>query len=364
MNILFVITGLGMGGAENLVVNLADKYKAMGHKVTIVYAFGEKIVSPNDKDIEILSLGVNNYFDFVKAIFRLMRIINKVKPDVIHSHMIHANLLARLTRMFNRKPALICTAHSTNEGGKLRMFAYRLTDFLADITTNVSQEAADVFVSLGAVPRNKIVSVPNGIDTQKFVFNYDKRVFYRQTFDISSDDKLIVAVGSLNPPKDYPNLLNAIRNIKSKKKNIKVIIVGDGPLKDDLIFQSCELGIADIVNFIGINRDVSGIMSAGDLFVLSSSFEGFGLVVAEAMACQRAIVATDCGGVREVVGDTGILVPPKNSQLLADAIITQLNRSEDELNVQGATSRIRVVNHFSLNRTAEQYLELYNKYIK
>ncbi|MCD9544488.1 glycosyltransferase [Photobacterium carnosum] len=361
MKILLVITGLGMGGAENLVVNLADKYVDQGHEVVITYAFGDAIVTPKNENIKLVCLGVSHYSDFLSAYFKLTKLVKEFKPDIIHSHMIHANLLSRLVRLTTKVPRLVCTAHSINEGGRLRMFAYRITDNLADISTNVSQEAANKFIQLGAVPAKKMRTVLNGIDTNTFMFSTEKRIKYRKRFGLNDKDKLIVAVGSLNLPKDYPNLLNAVSIIVANNLNVKVKIVGDGPLKDKLLQLVDELNLTDVVEFIGINRDIPGIMSASDLFVLSSSFEGFGLVVAEAMSCERPVVATDCGGVKEVVGNVGKLVAPENSDDLAKGIIEVLSKPEQELLRLGKQGRQRILDEYSLDFVVEQYMNLYNR---
>ena len=119
------------------------------------------------------------------------------------------------------------------------------------------------------------------------------------------------------------------------------------------------LGVADRVNFLGVRHDVPTLMAACDVFVLSSAWEGFGLVIAEAMACGRVVVATDCGGVREVVGDAGFLVPPRNAEALAKAMGRALRLSDDEHERLGVAARQRVVEHFSLEATAERYLAVY-----
>ncbi|WP_279131727.1 glycosyltransferase [Photobacterium phosphoreum] len=361
MKILLVITSLGMGGAENLVVNLADKYVEQGHEVIIAYACGNAVVTPTNENIKLVSLGVSHYIDFFSAYFKLRTLVKNFQPDVIHSHMIHSNLLARLIRLTTKVPRLVCTAHNTNEGGRLRMLAYRMTDGLADISTNVSQEATDKFVELGAVTAGRMITVLNGINTDSFLFSIEKRIKYRNQFKINNDEKLIVAVGSLNPRKDYSNLLNAISIIVANKLNVKVKIIGDGPLKDKLLQLVEELNLTGVVEFVGISRDVPGMMSASDLFVLSSSFEGFGLVVAEAMSCERPVVVTDCGGVKEVVGDVGKLVAPKNSDDLAKGIIEILGKSEQELQQLGKQGRQRILDEYSLDYVVEQYMNLYNR---
>ena len=177
MKNLLVITGLGMGGAEHVVVNLADALVVRGHHVKIAYLTGDALVFPNNANIEVVSIGMKGkgVKDFFKAYIKLRVLIKGFKPDVVHSHMIHANLLSRLVRLTAKVPKLVCTAHNTNEGGRLRMLAYRLTDKLANISTNVSEEAVEAFIKAGAVKSGRMVSVTNGIDTNRFVFDTKAR---------------------------------------------------------------------------------------------------------------------------------------------------------------------------------------------
>lgn len=358
MKILLTITGLAMGGAEHVVVNLADALVARGHQVKIAYLTGEALVLPKSASIEVISIGMQGSKDFFKAYFKLRRVVKDFKPDVVHSHMIHANLLSRLLRLTASIPKLISTAHNTNEGGKLRMLAYRLTDKLTDVSTNVSQEAVDEFVKKGAVKTGRMVAVANGIDVNRFVFNTGSRTTLRHQLSLENQT-MFLAVGRLNPQKDYPNLLNAIAQLVNTRKDFKVFIAGDGPLKSELLLLVKRLEIIEFVEFLGVRRDIPELMSAADFFVLPSAWEGFGLVVAEAMACERVVVATDCGGVKEVIGSNGFLVEPKNSDLLAQALNDALNLSDAERFEIGAGARQRIIDHFSLDANVEAYLKLY-----
>lgn len=359
MRILFVITGLGMGGAEHVVVNLADTLVARGHHVKIAYLTGEALVLPRNADIEVISIGLKSTKDFFKAYIKLRALVKKIKPDVVHSHMIHANLISRLLRLTIRIPRLVCTSHSRNEGGKLRMQAYRLTDKLVDISTNVSQEAVDALIEKGAVKPGRMVSVVNGIDINHFYFDENKRSKKRHELGISNKE-MILAVGRLHEAKDYHNLLNSISILKKERQDFIFFIVGDGPLKKELILLVKKLEINEFVKFLGVRRDIPALMSASDAFVLSSSWEGFGLVVAEAMACERVVVATDCGGVSEVVGSNGFLVEPKNSILLAEALNKALDLSDHERSNIGVAARQRIIDNFSLEANVDAYFKLYS----
>lgn len=358
MKILYVVTSLSMGGAEHVVVNLADAMMAHGHEVKIAYLTGEVLVSPSNPNVEVISLGMNNVKNLLQAYIKLRSLIKKMRPDVVHSHMFHSNLLARLLRLTITIPKVICTSHSTDEGGQLRMFAYRLTDKLANISTNVSQEAVDSLISKTSIAKHRMISVPNGIDTAKFTFDNSARILKRNELKVE-DAKVILAVGRMHKDKDYPNLLNAIASLKTLRQDFVVLIAGDGSLRESMLSLTERLGITDVVRFLGTRNDVSDLMSASDVFVLSSSVEGFGLVVGEAMACQRVVVATDCGGVNEVVGSQGFIVEPGNSEALASELNRSLDLNAVERSKLGATARQRIIDNFSLEANVESYLELY-----
>lgn len=359
MKVLLVITGLGMGGAEHVVVNLADALVELGHKVKIAYLTGNVIVSPKNTEIELIPIKLNSQNDFIGAYLRLRKVVKKFKPDVVHSHMFHANTLSRLIRLTVNIPKLVSSSHNTNEGGRLRMLAYRLTDNLVHISTNVSQEAVDSLVKKRAVQSGRMLSIANGINVDYFHFDEAARKSKRTELHVT-DQKLVLAVGRLNPQKDYHNLLNAIHLLKEKRQDFKFFVAGDGPLREELILLVQKLGISKFVEFLGIRRDIPALMSASDIFVLSSAWEGFGLVIAEAMATERIVVATDCGGVSEVVGSNGFLVQPNNSTLLAQALNRALDLDDNERSIIGAAARKRIIDNYSLSANVKAYLKLYN----
>lgn len=359
MKVLFVITGLGMGGAENQVVNLADKFASKGHQVTIAYMLQPALVQPKNPSVNLVWLGgTKDPVGMLKALINLVRLINRIKPDVVHSHMYHANMLSRAARLFAKMPRLICTAHNTNEGGQLRMISYRLSNWLADAFTNVSDDAVKAFEQNGAVAQGKMQAITNGIDTDFFQLTAQARQQLRSELKLE-DKKVFIAIGRFNEQKDYPNLLNAFAKLVQSTPNTHLLIVGDGELRADIGDQINSLELSNNVTLLGIRRDIPQLLSAADIFVLSSAWEGFGLVVAEAMACQRIAIGTDSGGVAQVIGDAGFLVPPKDSAVLAQAMIEASNMSDKEAQELGEKARKRIIEHFSLNATVAKWLEIY-----
>ncbi|MFU0967505.1 glycosyltransferase [Kluyvera ascorbata] len=356
--ILFVITGLGLGGAEKQVCLLADKFAELQYDVKIVALTGEAIILPNHKQIQVICIGMNkNVLSAVKSIFALKRIILSFKPDVVHGHMFHANIFTRIVRSVTRSMTyLVNTAHSKNEGGRVRMLLYRLTDSLCDVTTNVSREALNAFISVGAFKKSKSVTVYNGIDTRLFTFSAEERAKQRKVLIANQSDKLLLAVGRLTKAKDYPTLLRAILQLPD---NYKLVIIGEGQERDLIENIIIEYKLSSRVSLIGRHDDVNRFYSACDLFVISSCWEGFGLVVAEAMSCERPVIGTDAGGVREVIGNDSFIVPISSPIELAEKILEVTHFEQKQIVDIGYDNRQHVLRNFDINSIAKQWLGIY-----
>jgi glycosyltransferase involved in cell wall biosynthesis len=363
MRILYVITGLGLGGAEKVVCELADEMFNKGHEVKIAFLTGNIVVSPKNKNIELIYLGLNNLSDGYSVYKKFKKIILDFQPDIVHSHMVHANIFARLSRRFIKIPRLICSAHSTNEGGKLRMLAYRFTHNLSEVTTNVSNEASRNFIVNKAVVNGEILIVYNGIDLKKFIANNVDLSVLKKKLNISAEAKVLIAVGRFHEAKDYPNLINAFNIFLANfdKNLFHLFIVGDGDpaiiteIKN--LIQTYNLG--NNIHLLGRRDDIAELLSGADLFVLSSKYEGLPSVVIEAMACEAFVIATDCGGSAEIMGDTGILVPPQNSEALAEALKHAVNKTSLEIQENNLKARQRVEELFSLEKSVENWLKIY-----
>lgn len=362
MKILYVITGLAQGGAERVVCDLADKMYEKGHQVKIIYLVGDVLTYPVHPEIELVKANLNNMFSLPKVYLFLSKIIKDYRPDVVHSHMVHANILTRLVRVLVPINKLISTAHSDNEGGKLRMIAYRITDRLADLSTNVSSKATLIFEKKKAVPRSSMRTIYNGINLEKFKRYSQAKVEIAEEIEVNKECKIILAVGRFGEAKNYPNLLKAIYLLKQDVEYpIKLLIAGDGELRTLIESLIISLNLQNEVILLGRRNDIPRLMSACDLFVLSSDNEGFGLVVAEAMACECLVVATDCGGVNEVLNNPDFLVPLANSEALKNKIKYALCLDENKKDNHILQNLQHVRSNFSLSKIAEGWIEIYNE---
>lgn len=360
MKILLVITSLGVGGAERLLVSLADQFASHGHEVLLMTLHGEVKLKPHIRRVKIVCLGIKKTpLGAVKAIFRFRRVMNDFRPDVVNSHLVHANIFTRIMRILTPIPNLVSSAHNTNEEGRLRIIAYRVTDSLADISTNVSGEAVKAFEDQGAVKHGRMKLILNGVDTGVYKPDKIARANLRNSMGVDIDDLVLLAVGRLSEQKDYPNLIRALALLRDRGLYPHLWIVGEGPLRSELEALVSSLKISDQVKFLGLRRDIVQLMSACDLYVMSSAWEGLPMVILEAMSCANVVVATDCGGVREALGDSQWLVQPRNSLALANGIEVAIGMDELQRKMTGWKNRERIKNHFSLTTTALNYLGTY-----
>ncbi|MDR2399094.1 MAG: glycosyltransferase [Endomicrobium sp.] len=319
MNIAYIITGLGIGGAERVTIDIANRISKLSNNVIILYLTGENL-HKTDIDASVKTYALNmkkTPWSFIGAIFRTRKILKSFSPDVVHGQMFHANIFARILKIFYRIPKLISTEHTIYIGINFRMFIYRITDFLSDINSNVSETATNYFVEKKAFSKSKSLTVYNGIDLSKFRFNNTVRKDIRNRYNIKEDDFVFLNVGRLILQKDHKNLLRSFSFLIKAGSKAKLIIVGLGELVNELKEYACEKKIEDYVIFTGIRNNVEDYYSVADCFVLSSSFEGFGIVIVEAMAVGLPVITTEAGGAcGEILQNKEFVVPIKNSEAL------------------------------------------------
>lgn len=354
MKLEYVITGLAVGGAEVMLCELALGMKGRGHDVGVVSllqpsAYVERLTSAG---IRVLSLDLGrdqkNPLSVARIASRFRRHIRAVSPDIVHSHMVHANLFARLTLAFTGQ-RLICTMHNIYEGGRIRDAGYRLTNWASTLNTTISTSATRRAVAGRVLPASTI-TIYNGIDTVRFSPSADHGPA-RKPFRW-------LAVGRLERQKDYPTLLRAMRQCAGARLSI----AGEGSQREELERLADDLGVAGRVKFLGVRRDIPELMREHDGFVLSSAWEGFGIVVAEAMASGLPVVATDSGGPAEIVGrdgSCGLIVPPEDADSLAAAMSRIALLSASERARMCAATRRRAMALFDLQSILDQWARVY-----
>ncbi len=362
---MFVTTSLMRGGAETQVFLLARTLSLRSHAVHVVSmrppeAYEEEL---RELGITFTSLGMRSGAADPRGLWRLARTVRAWKPDVVHSHMVHANLLTRLTRMVAPMPVLVSTAHNLTEGARWRELAYRLTDRLASLSTNVCQAAVDRFVAVGAAPPGRMRAVVNGLEPSAFAPDAERRQLKRSELGLGSSFTWL-AVGRLEEQKDYPTMLAATASALEAEPGLVVLVVSDGPLRAALEQARERLGLTpEQVRFLGARADVPDLMRAADAYLMSSAWEGLPMVLLEASAAQLPIVATDVGGNSEVVlaERSGVLVPARDAAALAEAMKRVMALSSDERASWGAAGADHVDRNFLLERVVDTWESLYGE---
>jgi glycosyltransferase involved in cell wall biosynthesis len=363
MRIVYVLTSLGMGGAERQALSLADRMAARGHHVSILVL---RPVLQNQWPIAlpVVHLDIRKSpTSFLAGLAQAHRFLHNFKPDLLHSHSFHANIFARLLKILIPSIAIISTVHNTHEGGRLRMFAYRLSDSLSLRTVTVSQAAADRFIRLKAIPRSKCLVIANAIDASEFVPDPTRRIATRATMSAGAEF-IWLAAARIVPAKDFPNLLRAFEIVRADQPDAQLWIAGEvvneglNPIKSFVV--GGHKGFMDRVRWLGLRRDLPALLDAADAFVLSSAWEGMPLVVGEAMVMEKPVVATDVGGVRELMGDCGALVPPMSSSALAAAMLTLMRTSPEIRTSIGSKARTRILSSFSMDSKVDEWESFYN----
>jgi glycosyltransferase involved in cell wall biosynthesis len=360
MRIVYVLTSLGMGGAERQVLALAARMAQRGHTVALM-VLRPRLNEEWPTALDVVHLETRrNPVSLIAGLVRGRRFLRQFCPDLVHSHSFHANFVARLLKVLVPAPVILSTVHNINEGGWGRMLAYRLTDGLSKRTTAVSAAVAERFVRLKAVPKKKCVVLTNGIDIAEFSPSAERRTQIRSAM-FAGGGFIWLTAGRIVPAKDIPNLLRAFGTVRVASPCAQLWIAGDGNASaamrgSGLVAAS---GSFEQVRWLGLRRDLPALLDAADGFVLASAWEGMPLVVGEAMAMEKPVVATDVGGVRELVGDAGVLVPASDSEALANAMVSLMERSAEDRRRLGRAARNRIESQFSMNARADEWDDLY-----
>jgi len=356
------------GGAEIQVFLLASEFKRRGHEVTMVSMRDPEAFEPElqQMGIPLYSLAMQRGVGDPRALFRLARIVRDCRPQVVHSHMVHANLLSRLACLLAPIPVQISTAHNFSEGARWREIAYRLTDPLSDLTTNVCKKCVENYVKVGATPKNRIRYMPNGLDLATFKPAPGARDAKRRELRVPDGGFLWLAVGRLEEQKDYQNLISAVGLLAAEgaSRPFSIIVAGRGPLRESMTDLAKKSGLeTSTLRFLGERTDVVELMAAADGFVMSSAWEGLPMVLLEAGAARLPSVVTAVGGNPEAVrdGESGFVVPPHDSEALASGMRRLMSLDAKGLARMGERAHQNIESQFALAGVVDRWEVLYRE---
>jgi glycosyltransferase involved in cell wall biosynthesis len=364
MKILALTRSLAVGGAERQLVALANGLAARDHDVTIATFYPQLSLAAalNQTKVKVMTLEKSGRWDLMTFPLSLRRLMITLRPDVIQTYLPAANVAGLVARVFHRPASLVWSIRSA--ALDLRSFDFvtrslfvhekSLARFTSAIIVN-SHSGLEHAAAMG-YPRDRLVGIPNGIDTSVFSPRETLGRALRSEWGVEPETRLVGIVGRLDPIKGHATFLKAARTVMQSLPDVEFACVGSGPanIRANLLQQSAELGLEEKVIWAGERSDMAAVYSALDLCCSSSLAEGFSNSIAEAMACGVICVVTDVGDSRRIVGSTGEVVAPASSEDLASGIIAALVRRRP-----GEKARARVVEHFSVDAMVSSTERLY-----
>lgn len=362
IGVLWLIKGLGPGGAEQLLLLSAGVADRSRFDYRIVFLRPDKTHLVGEFEaLGLVPERIGGPRSFPDWPLRLRQILREV--DVVHPHSPVVGSVARLlafTLPRSERPAIVYTEHNEWTSHRLpTRLLNALTARLDDRHWAVSRQVKD---TIWPALRGSYEVLIHGIDTRNVAPTEGARDRVRAELGLEPDQILAVTVANLRRNKDYPNLLNAALRATEAEPRLRFAAVGQGPLEEELRALHSELGLGDRFRFLGYRRDIHDILAAADLFVLGSAHEGLPVAMMEAFAAGLPVVATAVGGLPDAVteGVHGRLVPPHDSAALADAVVG-LVRDQELRATMSAAVRERSADYDIRTAVAEQertYAEL------
>lgn len=357
--ILFFIRSLNAGGAERQLVVTAKGLAERGYKVTVLtfYSGGFYADELTNTKVQLLSLNKKGRWDLFAFFYRLFEVLRQQSPDVIYSYMNTANILSVILHPFISPTRIVWGVRASNmdldKYDWLSRWGYwlecKLSQF-ADVIIANSNAGLKYAVEHG-FPRQKITVIANGIDCERFYPEKLRGDQLRQLWGVAENERLVGVVGRIDPMKGIPIFLEAVARIKQQDAHIRFVWVGIGEESYEKAMRelATQLGLDDVLIWAGRHSDMMTVYNAFDIASSSSSYgEGFPNVLGEAMACGVPCVVTNVGDSALVVGETGRVVPVKDSKALSAAWNEMLLLESYEINSLSVAVRKRIMSEFSV----------------
>ena len=364
MRVCHVITGLDVGGTE---VALCGLLETLGQPEQMVVVLREKGVLST----RVAGLAELHHLDMGAGkatpgdLLRLRNFMRARKPDIIHAWMYHANFMTALAVRGLGIPLIWGIHHSlsdlASEKRKTRVVirANALLSNVPDRIRYVSTVAAGQHQQAGFSGKRAVI-IPNGYDTNAFTPDPEARSRVRHELEIPHDALVIGMVARVHPTKDHANFLQAAKHFLAGQPDTVFVLVGEGTADDQELLSLIErLKLQRQVRLCGRRSDIAALNSAFDIATLSSRGEAFPNAIAEAMACGVPCVSTDAGDAAMIIGDTGVIVPPRDPIALSDGWSRLAALQSDEREALGRRARQRIMEQFARETIGRRFVELY-----
>jgi len=363
LRLLQVITTIDVGGAEYHLLALCRGLMARGHRVEVAYLKGDGTLRPElvDLGIEPLPLGLDEPLGGLRSLVSLVSCCRRVRPDVIHTHLLKANVLGAVAARLAGCRAVVASKHNDEQQLRNPVVA-TLHAGLSRLDRRVihaSHHIERYMIETGRIDPRRSRTIHYGLDAT--AFDGLAPTGLRPQLGIADGAVVIICVARLIRRKGHLILLEAFRRVVDRTSaDTALVIVGKGPMEGELREKTAGLDLSGRVFFTGERKDVPALLTEADIFTLASDAEGLGLVVLEAMAAAKPVVITRAGGMPELVrqGDTGLIVPSGDPEALA-AALTELVADADRRRKLGISGRRLAETEFSLEKMLDSIEEVY-----
>jgi glycosyltransferase involved in cell wall biosynthesis len=375
VKVLHLITELDVGGAQTALLRLLESLDHQRYTPSVACLYnGDGLTARQIRalGVPVFDLGLSAKWR-LDGLWRLRGLLSQIRPQILHTWLFHAVLAGRLTSQIaagmpgrkasdlGSRPALVSSRRSVSLGGAGRELLNRLTCGLDSRVIALSEAARQAEIAGTRVNPDKVITIYNGIDIRPFqAVPAEVRPSLRRSLGIPGEALVIGFTGRLNPVKGLLELLDVLPGLFDGYPQIWLLLVGDGELRADLETRARQLSIAGRVRFTGARQDIPELLSAMDIFVLPSRWEGFSNSVMEAMAGGLPVAAIAVGGIPELVidGETGLLAPPGEYPQLAN-LLSRLITDPALRKRLGQAGQRRIAAHFTLEQNVRQTCQVY-----
>ncbi len=369
------VTATTTGGVGLLILFLVKHLDPRAFELSVAFGRGYLLDRSFDEaGVTVHTISTSRgigLMSIIKGTLEVYRILSRGKYDIVQSHTSVGGVVGRLAGWAARTPVVLWTVHGlgAHQGHPpLKRAVYRVIekflDYFTDHYVAVSHDLRAQGVRAGIFRTEKVTVIPNGLqfDHVPSTFNIAAK---RRALGIPEGCPVIGTITRLEPQKAIDVFLQAIAQVIRQVPNLVTLIAGDGPQRNALEDLAARMGLAERIHFLGWRTDAVELVGALDIFCMSSRWEGCPMVLLEAMAMRRPVVATDIGGVREIVENekTGLLVPLDDPAALSAAVL-RLLAAEEERTRFGSAGRRRVEDEFSAERMLEAYGSMYRRMAK
>jgi glycosyltransferase involved in cell wall biosynthesis len=358
--VAFMIRDLNYGGAQRQLITLVKELDKKLFDVTVLCFYSDGLLQKdlNDHGIPVICLEKRDRWHMFSFLWNLFKQLKQLNPDVLHGYLSESNLLTIFFKLFFPSTRIVWGIRDSNISFdsydwldrlifEMECWLSRFVDLVI-----VNSHAGRTYHLSHGFPDQKMIVIPNGIDTERFKPDRTAGKAIRRAWGISDDKTLIGLIGRLDPMKDHSTFLKAAALLCQERSDVHFVCIGNGPQNygEELSHLADELGISENILWAGGQSNMPAVYNALDIVCSTSAYgEGFANVIGEAMACEIPCVVTDVGDSAWIVGDTGIVVPANNPEAVKQGLMSVIQRSPTSDNAK-TSIRERIVTQFSVSQ--------------